>query len=232
MYSLQQLDIRGYYHEPVPHTLFHQHERSSHAVMAFAGQNLNCQHPTLYYPTRELVLRGAETLLVDYSLRPAFSTFSAEEIQACIEADATAAHQALFREHAYWQVTLIGKSLGTLAMGHLLAMMSHLPSVRAIWLTPLLRRHDLRAQIQRAHPRSLFIIGTEDANYQAAELAELEQVTRGETLVLPGVGHLLEAADGIIPSLHVMEQIMQTIQAFLDRTSWEQADKPKYVEAG
>lgn len=219
MYSLQALKMRGYHQEPVPHTLLHQHKESDHAAIVFAGQTLNCQHPTLYYPTRELVLRGAETLLVDYSLRPAFSTFSAEEILACIEADATAAYQALFREHAYKQVTLIGKSLGTLAMGHLLATASHLPSVRAIWLTPLLRRFELQAQIQRAHPLSLFIIGTEDPHYQAAELAKLEQVTQGETLVLKGVGHLLEAPDGIIPSLHVMEQIMRTIQAFLDRTS-------------
>ncbi len=218
MYSFHKLDMYGYHQEPVPHTFFQQSKGSSHVGIVFAGQNITCQHPTLYYPTRELLLRGADTLLVDYCLRPAFSTFSGEEIKACIEADTIAAYQALFRERTYQQVTLIGKSLGTLAMGHLLLTVSQMPQVRAIWLTPLLKRLELRTQIQRAHPRSLFIIGTEDPHYDAVELTELEKVTQGETLVIEGAGHLLEVPGGIIPSLQVMEQIMHTIQRFFERT--------------
>lgn len=219
MYSFQKLDIPGYRQELVPHTFFQQHEESQHAVMIFAGRNNNCQHPTLYYPTRELLQRGADILLVDYCLRPAFPTFSDNEIKACIEADTIAAYQALLQKRTYQRVTLIGKSLGTLAMGHLLTAVSPLPQVQAIWLTPLLKRPELLAQIQRAHPRSLFIIGTEDPHYDASELAELEEVTGGETLAIEGADHLLEVPDGIIASLHVMEHIMQTIRSFLDRSN-------------
>ncbi len=218
MYSFHKLDIYGYHQEPVPHTFFQQSNGSSHVGIVFAGQNITCQHPTLYYPTRELLLRGADTLLVDYALRPAFSTFSGEQIRACIEADTIAAYQALFQERTYQQVTLIGKSLGTLAMGHLLLTVPQIPQVRAIWLTPLIKRLELRTQIQRVHPRSLFIIGTEDPHYDAGELRELEKVTRGEALVIEGADHLLEVPGGIIPSLHVMERIMQTIQSFFENT--------------
>ncbi len=217
-YSFHKLDIFGYHQEPVPHTFFQQSQASSHVGIVFAGQNLTCQHPTLYYPTRELLLREADTLLVDYCLRPAFSTFSGEQIKACVEADTIAAYQALFRERTYQQVTLIGKSLGTLAMGYLLLTVPQMPQVRAIWLTPLLKRLELRTQIQQVHPRSLFIIGTEDPHYDAAQLRELKQVTQGETLVIEGADHLLEVPGGIIPSLHVMEQIMQTIQRFFEST--------------
>ncbi len=218
MYSFHKLDIYGYQQEPVPHTFFRQSNESSHVGIVFAGQNIRCQHPTLYYPTRELLLREADTLLVDYSLRPAFSTFSGEQIKACIEADTIAAYQALFRDRTYQQVTLIGKSLGTLAMGHLLLTVPQMPQVRAIWLTPLLKLPEFRTTVRRVHPRSLFIIGTEDPHYDAVELTELEKVTQGETLVIEGAGHLLEVPGGIIPSLHVMEQIMQTIQSFFDST--------------
>jgi predicted alpha/beta hydrolase family esterase len=218
-YSFQKLDIRGYQQEPVPHTFFQQNEGSRHVAIVFAGQNNNCQHPTLYYPTRELLLRGADTLLVDYCLRPAFSTFSAEEIKVCIGADTIAAYQALFREHTYQQVTLIGKSLGTLAMGHLLMAFPEMPQVQAIWLTPLLKRAELRTQIQQAHPRSLFVIGTEDSHYDVQILTELQNITQGETLAIEGVGHLLETSGGTIPSLQVMEQIMHIIQVFLSRNT-------------
>jgi hypothetical protein len=217
MYSLQKLGIRGYRQEPVPHTFFQQNGGSSHVAMVFAGQNNNCQHPTLYYPTRELLLRGADALLLDYCLRPGFSDFSSEEINVCIEADTMAAYQTIFREHAYQQVTLIGKSLGTLAMGYFLTTVSNLPRVQAIWLTPLLKRAELRTQIQQVHPHSLFVIGTADPYYDAATLTELQKITQGESLVIEGAGHLLEGSSGIIPSLQVMEQIMHSIQDFLDR---------------
>ncbi|MHB8597626.1 MAG: hypothetical protein ACYDER_12545 [Ktedonobacteraceae bacterium] len=217
MYSLQKLDIRGYRQKPVPHTFFQQNEGSSHVVIVFAGQNNNCQHPTLYYPTRELLLRGADAFLLDYCLRPGFSTFSGEEIKACIEVDTIAAYQAIFREHAYQQVTLIGKSLGTLAMGYLLTTVSHLPQVQAIWLTPLLKQAELRTQIQQAHPRSLFVIGTADSHYDASTLTGLQKITQGASLVIEGGEHLLEVPGGIIPSLQTMEQIIHSIQDFLDR---------------
>jgi hypothetical protein len=219
MYSFHTLDIRGYHHEPVPHTFLRQQEGSRHAAIVFAGQHINSQHPTLYYPTRELLVRGADTLLVDYCLRPAFSTFSGEQLKACIEADTLAAYQALFRKQAYQQVTLIGKSLGTLAMGYLVTAVPHMPEVEAIWLTPLLKRRELRAQIQQAHPRSLFVIGTADPHYDPQTLSELEHITEGETLVIEGADHLLELSSGIIPSLQVMEQIIQALQVFLSRNS-------------
>ena len=216
MYSFQKLAIAGYRQEAVPHTFFQQGEESQHAVMIFAGSGNNCQHPTLYYPTRELLLRGADVLLVDYCLRPAFSSFSNEEVKACIEADTLAAYQALFQKRTYRQVTLIGKSLGTLAMGYLLTAAPSMPQSQAIWLTPLLKQLTLRTQIQQVHPHSLFIIGTADSHYDATVLAELEKATEGQTLAIEGADHLLEVPDGINSSLQVMGQIIQTIQAFLD----------------
>ena len=47
----------------------------------------------------------------------------------------------------YERVVLIGKSLGTLAMGHLLTMADPPPNVGAVWLTPLLSNERLRQQI-------------------------------------------------------------------------------------
>ncbi len=216
MYSIYTLDIAGYHQEPVPHTFFRQQEESHHAAIICAGFINNCQHPTLYYPYRELLLQGADTLLVDYGLRPGFTDFSDEEIKACLQADTIAASQALFHHRTYSHLTLIGKSLGTLAMGYLLTSVPSLPQVQAIWLTPLLKREELLAQIKQRHPRSLFVIGTEDPHYNALVLAELEQATGGETLAIKGANHLLEVSEGITASLRVMEQVIETIRAFVD----------------
>jgi hypothetical protein len=216
MYVSQKLDLRGYHEEPVPHTFFRQQGGSQHMALIFAGQANTCQHPTLYYSTRELLHRGADALLVDYGLRPTFSSLSTEERLSCVQADAIAAYGALFAEYLYQQVTLVGKSLGTLTMSYLLAALAPVPQVRAIWLTPLLKRQEVQAALKQSQPRSLFIVGTADSHYDAAVLAELEHITRGTTLAIPAADHLLEVPEGTIASLRVMEQIMGAITTFLD----------------
>ena len=215
MYTLRRLETAGYRGDPVPHTYFQQEVENGHLAVILAGQGNNCQHPTLYYPTRELLLRGADALLVDYCLRPAFATLTGEELRACVTADTIASYQAATRERRYERVTLVGKSLGTLAMGHVLGTLSPSRQLQAVWLTPLLKTAELRAQIRHTHPRSLFVIGSEDPHYHAAEIAELAHVTRGAALVLPGADHLLEVPEGVLASLRVMGQILQALQDFL-----------------
>jgi hypothetical protein len=217
MYTLQKRDIRGYRQERVPHTFFRQQDQTAHLALVLPGAGINCQHPTLYYPTREALTRGADALQIDYGLRPAFSEFAQEEIMACVAADTLAASQAMWGERQYEQVTLIGKSLGTLAMGYLLGAIPPQLQVQAIWLTPLLAIPELGRQIQARLPRSLFIIGTEDPWYDADKLSELVQLTQGESLVIPGAEHLLEVPEGTNASLQVMERVVHAIQAFLDQ---------------
>ena len=218
MFTLERREILGYRREPVPHTYYRQQEATTHLALVFPGGGVNCQHPTLYYPTRELLARGADALLIDYSLRPAFSTYSEEEIMACVLADSLAAFQAIWKERAYEQVTLIGKSLGTLAMA---SFLEHIPAglrAQAIWLTPLLTHVALGEQLRRRPLRSLFIIGTDDPWYDADELTALVQITGGESLVIPEAGHLLEVPEGTIASLQVMTRVAHALQEFLAHT--------------
>jgi hypothetical protein len=215
MFTLERRNIIGYRQESVPHTFYRQQEATSQIALVFAGRGVNCQHPTLYYPARELLSRGADVLLIDYSLRPAFSTYTEEETMACVAADTLAASQAMWKERAYEQVTLIGKSLGTMAMGSLLENIPPALRLQAIWLTPLLTHPQLGRQIRQRPPRSLFIIGTADSWYDADELAALAQVTRGESLVIPEADHSLEVPAGTVASLQVMEQVVRVIQDFL-----------------
>ncbi len=138
MYSLHKLEIYGDQQEAVPHTLFQRHEPTDHAAIVFPGLQYACQGPVLNYLSQELLIRQADVLWVEYDQRPQFATFSPEELQQCCVTDAGAAYEALLRHRTYRQFTLIGKSLGTAVMGHLLTAHS-MPLTQAIWLTPLLR---------------------------------------------------------------------------------------------
>lgn len=218
MFTMERRAILGYRSEPVPHTFYRQQAATTHVALVFAGGGINCQHPTLYYPTRELMARGADALLIDYSLRPAFRTYTEEETRACVAADTLAAYRAIWQERAYQRVTLVGKSLGTLAMSSLLGTIPSAVQTEAIWLTPLLTEPTLDRQIRQQPVRSLFVIGDDDPWYDADALAALAQVTRGETLVIPKAEHLLEVPEGTLASLQVMSQVVSAIQGFLAHT--------------
>jgi pimeloyl-ACP methyl ester carboxylesterase len=173
--------------------------------------------PLLYYPMLELLRIGADVLRVEtvYVKRPEFAALSPAEKAHWVCTDAAAACRAALAQRSYQQITLVGKSLGTLAMGHLLTTEAALAKARVIWLTPLLWHDMLRSQIRQARPRSLFAVGTADPHFSATGLAEVELATEGEKVVIDGGNHSLEIEGDVMASLQAVEQVMRAVQIFL-----------------
>lgn len=217
MYSFRMLQITGYRAEPVPNTFHRQDDEARHVAILLPGVAYTCQMPLLYYPTRLLLALGADVLWVEYAhhRRADFLALSDSERERWFITDVSAACQAALAQRPYQQITLIGKSMGTLAMGHLLTSDARLVQARAIWLTPLLRNSRLRAQIQQSKPRSLFVIGTADSHYDPAHLAEMQKATGGDVSVIDRGDHSLEIEGDIWRSLQAIEQVMRAIQVFL-----------------
>ncbi len=107
----------------------------------FQDSDIPAQMPLMYYPGRLLLESGADVFLVgyNYSQRPDFQSAPVEERDLWLRTDAIAAYQAALAQRNYERVTLVGKSIGTRAIGHLLATEERLPSLRCVWLTPILR---------------------------------------------------------------------------------------------
>src|SRR5205085_11493274 len=174
MYGATRLAITGYRDEPVPHTFLRQDEHARHVAILLHGIGYTCDMPLLYYPARLLLARGADVLRVEYAYqqREDFTATTAEEQGRWVVADVTAACHAVLAQREYEQVTFVAKSLGTLALGAVLAADARLAHAHTVWLTPLLRIDHLRARIARWGGHSLFVIGTADPYYDAAYLAE------------------------------------------------------------
>jgi hypothetical protein len=124
-------------------------------------------------------------------------------------------------QRPYQHITLIGKSLGTLAMGYLLATETRLAQSRAIWLTPLLRSSQVRAQIESG-PHGLVVIGTADSHYDHAYLAGLRSKGNCEVIVVEGADHSMEMNGDVWQSLQVIERVTRAIQAFVSSAEPEQ----------
>jgi predicted alpha/beta-hydrolase family hydrolase len=217
MYSIKQLDIPGYGHEPVPHTFFQQQGAAQHVAILLPGMGYTSHMPLLYYPARIMLGLGADVLSVEYEYnrREDFLALKGDERRRWLLTDVANSCHSVLNRRSYKEITIIGKSIGTRAMGQLLTTEDQLKHATAIWLTPLLRSENLRAQIQQVGQRSLFVIGTADPQYDQTHLEEVRKATKGEILVIEGADHSLEIEGSVAQSLQAMETIIRTIQSFV-----------------
>jgi hypothetical protein len=218
MYSSMTLDIRGHRGQAVPNTFFARDSETHHLAVVFPGLGYTAHMPVLYYPRRLLMERGADALLVEYDYRGRgdFRMPQDPKRDRWFFDDVAAAYAAGLGQRPYSGITLVGKSLGTLAMGYLLMEDARLSWARCVWLTPLLRADRLRAQMRRARGHSLFVIGTADSHYDPAYLEEVRLASGGESVVVQGADHSLEIEGDTVGSIRAVEQIVRAIQQFLD----------------
>lgn len=213
--NLSSLDVVGYKNQPVPNTLIVQPNPTDHLGIVLPGYRYSAEMAPLHYAGRILLDQGADLLRIEYAYyRTDFLKQPEGEQDKWISSDVFAACESALSYRSYEKITLIGKSIGTIAIGHLLAE-PIFQRATCIWLTPLLTVDWLRLRIEQTRPRSLFVIGTADRLYNPDVLKRLEDSTSGQSLVLDGANHALEIPGNIPKSLMVLSQIVQALQEFL-----------------
>lgn len=217
LYSIEKLEIRGYRTKPVPNTFFRQDSRASHLAVVFPGFSYRCSEPLLWYPTRVFLSLGADVVWVEYPYdqQPEFGDSDQEVQKEWLFADSMAALEAAEKTRPYGRTTLVGKSLGTLAMGHILSTNSAPGEVRAIWMTPVLANSDLRWVMEKTSSPSLVVIGSADHYYDRAFVEELRAKASIEVLVVEGGDHILETKDGTIQSIDILKSVVESISRFV-----------------
>lgn len=218
MPTAQRLPITGYGGESVPNEFLRQEGGADHLAVLLPGFAYGCDMPLFYYAENLLLDAGADVLRVEYAYhrRPGFRELPEAEQLAWLLADASAACRAGLIQRPYQAVTLVGKSLGTLAMGHLLTNEAWPGHVRAVWLTPLLRDDRLREQMHRFGGASLVAIGTDDTHHDPASLAGLT-AAGWEAVVVEGADHSLDIPGDVVASVRAVERVVAAVGSFLAR---------------
>jgi hypothetical protein len=216
MKTFDVLEIIGYCGLPVPNSIVRTGANARHLAVVFPGLRYNTSKPGCYYPALAMLAKGADVLNVEYEYnRPEFQALPDREQSRWIAADASAAIRTALSSGKYEKITLIGKSLGTIALGHLLAAEPALDQADFIWLTPVLRQPPVQHAMMSRRHHGLFVIGTADTQYDESLLAEVLKSTGAESLVLPGVDHGLEIPGDVTGSIRAMETIVRRIDQFI-----------------
>lgn len=133
-------------------------------ALVLSGLRYGCERPLLAAAVGLLAARGHTLMTVDfaYAADPRFAQMDDAAQFAAIEADGVALlHQAIERAMGA-PLTIVGKSLGTIAMGGMLAADAVPPGARLIWLTPSLRGTPLLDRMRRWCGPALSLIGDRD----------------------------------------------------------------------
>ncbi len=215
--SYDKIEIIGHTGRSIQNTLFRQSESSGKLAVVFPGFGYSSKMPLLYYTIDVILRKGINVLAVDYdySNQPDFLAASQEDKSDWLFSDVDASIKSIKELPDFKIEILVGKSLGTLAIGHLLDNNPELAASNIIWLTPLLGRQSLIDQMVKHKPASLFVIGSADQHYEIELLSRVQEATNGEVLVVPGANHSLEVPGAIAGSLKVMVDIMEKINQFL-----------------
>jgi predicted alpha/beta-hydrolase family hydrolase len=217
MATATTLIIQGYRSEEVPNWFLRPEGVIDHLAVLLPGFGYTLDMPLFYYAENLLLERGWDVLRVEYAYntRPEFQGLTKPERDRWLLEDTTAAWRAGLGRRAYERVVLIGKSLGTLAMGHLLTTAGPPPNVGAVWLTPTLAEERLRQQIRQYGGPSLFVIGTADPHFDPVVLERMQVATIGEAVVVRNADHGMDIPGDPIASVRAVERVVEALGRFL-----------------
>lgn len=216
MYSFESIYIKGHNGESVPNTFLKLKSPSEKLAIVFPGRGYTSQGPLLHYTINLLLENRMNVLSVDYNYmnNPEFNAFEWEERQKWLFEDVEEAFKAAVNQIDSEPRILVGKSLGTLAIGHLLDTFPSTRKCRVVWHTPLLKMEHLVRQIAKHKPHSLFVIGTSDPHYDKEILEHVRDVTDGWVTAIEGANHSMEVPGGVEDSIKVMAEIVERIRQF------------------
>ncbi len=216
MARVEKLEIAGHRNEPVANSFFRQPGGSGYLAIFLPGLGYRCTQPLIWYQTRALLSAGADVLWVEYAydLRPDWMAADDRVRREWLFEDVVAATRAAMKPR-YERVVLVGKSLGTVALQHLLKEESLPERTRAAWLTPVLDDPALRRQLEQSSLPSFVVIGSKDHYYDEAFLAKLRNKKSVEVEVIEGADHLLETDEGTLASIDIMKRVTESFERFI-----------------
>ena len=201
----------------IPNTYFRQEKKSDRLSLILPGLNYSCDMPLLYYSAQVMLAAGADVVQVKYDYtqtKPRHASSLTERFSQMKE-DVTQIAQVALRQRDYQQLTLIGKSLGTLAIPYLLGADLPVQPQTSIFLTPILNELLPALPLIQQCAHTFYVIGTQDHYYDKELITQFKTENQDHFLIIEGANHSLEISGKIMHSLSELELLVERIDRFI-----------------
>jgi hypothetical protein len=214
MFKMIKNSVAGYKEKPVDYLLFKQDKHSNSIAVMFPGRGYTAQAPLFHYSTGVFLNQGFDVLHVNYDYTTEESnTMSLDEHITQITEDVKAVMDRVLKNHSYKNHTLIGKSIGTIALSSIVDR-DEFTKAKVIWLTPLLQLDIVFDKMMESLPLGLCIIGDKDPCYILERYDQLCTKENLSCMLVLGTEHSLNYADNPIESIEVLKRVITEISKF------------------
>lgn len=215
MPSLRKIDVSGYKNQKVPN--MYLDFGSDQLAIFLPGIGYTNDSPVLHYTGSYFMQKEFNILRVDYRYTDSdeFLNSTKDEQEHWLIEDVKPVVERILSEQNFKRIILIGKSMGTIALGEILCSITKLKDAEVIWLTPLLVHNELVDQILKINNRSLLIMGTEDHAYNVDQLEKILEKKNVESFIIEGLNHSFEIENNIIESINKSKEILLKIMSFV-----------------
>jgi anti-sigma factor RsiW len=183
-----------------------------HLAIMLPGAGYGTLGPALRLPRLAAEEAGAEVVEVEYPAPPApDGQVRQQEFQDAVSSQVS----SFLTGSAPDRVTFIAKSLGTVVLAGLPPSVPLPPLVRAIWLTPLFGREDVRTgAIGKGWP-SLLVAGGADNYHKPEHHGYVAKALGASSLVLSRANHCLEVPGDVRATLEGFRSLTEAVLSFV-----------------
>lgn len=214
------LEIVGHNGIPVPRTFIPAGENVKRVAILLPGFGYTCDMPLFYYGEQLLFGAGYDVVRVDarYSENAELRALDTTERINWIDADVAAVIASALAHRDYEELLIVAKSATTAALANLFSReLPEVPSLKIVWLTPVLGLPDQPGKIAAIDATGLLVIGTADHHYDPALAEQLLAPGRLTPCIIDGGDHSLDIAGDVPGSVMALGATLDAIRLFLER---------------
>lgn len=215
------LDIRGFKGAAVPNAFYRQKAETDALCIIFGGWHYSAEMPVFYYTRRVLSGLGFDVLAVDFSHAAdrSYARLSDRKRQEWFLAEVDAVFSAATKRHKYRRIALAAKSIGTMALAHLVLSGKLSEHTSLIWLSPLLEAESIRENLNASSIPSLVVVGNRDPQFDQPLLKKVARNSNLDLMIIERANADLEVEGDAVRSIELLAGYVSRLKRFLGASS-------------
>ncbi|MBT2569764.1 alpha/beta family hydrolase [Planococcus sp. ISL-110] len=206
--------VTGYKGIEVPYTVVLTEDYTKKLAIFLPGAGYTTKSPLFHFAEEIFQNKNYDVLRVNYQYtNKAYDGFTMKELDEAILHDVRLVISEVLKGRDYQEFYLIGKSLGTIAMGAEMNR-TEFSEAKAVWVTPLLNREEVLNTMVNSKNPALCYIGDKDRYYSPGAFELLKTNPYLEANLLPDINHRLDCETDALKSIDTLKQIIDGIKNF------------------
>ncbi|MEK6268314.1 MAG: alpha/beta hydrolase [Planococcus sp. (in: firmicutes)] len=206
--------VVGYKGIEVPYTVMLTEDYTKKLAIFLPGAGYTTKSPLFHFAEEIFLNANYDVLRVNYQYTDkAYDEFTMTELNEAIVHDVRLVISQVLKGRNYQDFYLVGKSLGTIAMGTEM-LRPEFSNAKAVWVTPLLNQEQVLNTMVNSKNEALCFIGDKDRYYSAGAFELLKANPNLKSTLLPDINHRLDCQNDPLKSIDALKQIIAGIKEF------------------